>query len=483
MPAHQVPTYFTHPEKIWLKPKSLPSNSNNARELLDGNDLVPMIENESCWVIPQKIDPQRFCTALQKALAIFPTFAGRLRKSGDGYEISYNSPGIPVQFAQLDVAAHPAAKETEDSMAQDFTTMEQFLDVNSFTSLTLEDNTPLVTFKLTYLSKTGQTVIGWSANQSVADGPTLRFFMRAVSQFYQGLELLGRPIYYMQKWADKGFKNTTVNQPIASSPMTPEYVTQQLWGGDTIKGYSLLQTAFTPEEVKVLIRRIHQEELSNSNNAHRVSVQDAIVAYVVDLYNSLVDEPITTVRFVLTYRLRETDESNRYRDMKNAGNGIYMLDVPVAGLPGLGDKAHAFRKAIISSREPHNLEALISARSALGFEMLRGGQIMPCSGPGILVINGLQSFDFTGDASFGYPGRVQLYYSTCYPRYLTMTKPNPIRLADGSWTKNVDDIGVALPVPDAVKEKMVWQKGRDLEGIISVTDFKNYFRNDIKYSH
>ncbi|KAF9068448.1 hypothetical protein BDP27DRAFT_1327362 [Rhodocollybia butyracea] len=462
MPAHQVPTYSVHPEKIWLKP-DLPSNLNNARELLDGNDLVPMIENESCWLIPQKIDAQRFCTVLQKALAIFPTFAGRLRKSGDGYEISYSDPGIPVQFAQVDGVAHPAAKGTEDSMAQDLSTMEQFLDVNSFTSLTLEDDTPLLTFKLTYLSKTGQTVIGLSSNQSVADAPTVKFFMHAVSQFYQGLELLNQPIYSMHKWADKGVERTTINQPIVSS-MTPEKMNQQLWGGD-VKGCSLLRTVFSPEEVKILIGRLHQE--SNSNT-HRVSVQDAIVAYVVDLYNSFVDEPITTVRFVLTYRLKETDESNRYRDMKNAGNGIYMVDVPVTGLPRLVDKANAFRKAIISSREPHNLEALISARSALGFEMMLNGQIMPCSGPGILLINGLQSFDFTEDASFGYPGRVQLYYSTCYPRYLTLTKPNPIRLADGSWKKNVDDIGWALPVPDAVKEKMVWQKARDLGSIISV---------------
>jgi hypothetical protein len=45
--------------------------------------------------------------------------------------------------------------------------MEPFLDVNSFTSLTLEDDTPLATLKLTYLTKSGQTVIGLSFNQSI----------------------------------------------------------------------------------------------------------------------------------------------------------------------------------------------------------------------------------------------------------------------------------------------------------------------------
>lgn len=131
-----------------------------------------------------------------------------------------------------------------------------------------------------------------------ADGPTLKLFMHAVSQFYQGLGLLHRPIYSMHKWADRGFEKTTINQPITSS-ITPEDVTQQLWGGD-IKGFSLLQMVFTPEEVKVLIGHLHQE---TNSNTRRVSVQDAIVAYVVDLYNSLVNEPITTVRFVLTVRL------------------------------------------------------------------------------------------------------------------------------------------------------------------------------------
>ena len=37
--------------------------------------------------------------------------------------------------------------------------------------------------------------------------------------------------------------------------------------------------------------------------------------------------------------------------MNNVGNGIYLLDIPITSLPRIEDKARAFRKAIIHSRE------------------------------------------------------------------------------------------------------------------------------------
>ncbi|KAF9063865.1 hypothetical protein BDP27DRAFT_209983 [Rhodocollybia butyracea] len=212
------------------------------------------------------------------------------------------------------------------------------------------------------------------------------------------------------------------------------------------------------------MNRIHQE---TNNSLSRVSVQDTIVAYAVNLYNSfIINDPITTVRFILTYRRRDPEESSSYRDANNVGNGIYFLEVPVAELPGLADKASAFRKAIVHSRERPNLEALISARSALGFEMMQKRQIMPWSVPGMTLVNGLHHFDYAEEASFGYPGRAQAYYSSCCCRYLTLTKPNPVQLADGSWKWHVGDVGVGIPVPDGLKEKMLQQKAQDMEGLL-----------------
>lgn len=138
-----------------------------------------------CWVIPDKLDPHRFHSALEKALAIFPTFAGRLHKSANGYQvsaltrvkitsithvqISYSGPGLPVQFSQIDIVAHPAAQGREDIVSQDSRTMAPFVDANPFTSLALEDDTPLVTLKLTYVTKTGRTVMGISFSQTAGN--------------------------------------------------------------------------------------------------------------------------------------------------------------------------------------------------------------------------------------------------------------------------------------------------------------------------
>ncbi|KAE9405867.1 hypothetical protein BT96DRAFT_1015344 [Gymnopus androsaceus JB14] len=85
--------------------------------------------------------------------------------------------------------------------------------------------------------------------------------------------------------------------------------------------------------------------------------------------------------------------------------------------------------------------------------MMLNGRIVPWSASGTTLVNGLQYFDFAEDASFGCPGRVQAYYSTCYSRYLTLTKPNPIKLAGGLWERNVDDVAVAIPVPHDIYEE------------------------------
>lgn len=76
--------------------------------------------------------------------------------------------------------------------------------------------------------------------------------------------------------------------------------------------------------------------------------------------------------------------------MNNVGNGIYLLDVPITPQSGLVDKATAFRKAITHSRERPNLEALVSKRSSLGFEMMQDERIMPWSSSRTMLINGLQ---------------------------------------------------------------------------------------------
>ncbi|KAF9061571.1 hypothetical protein BDP27DRAFT_1452174 [Rhodocollybia butyracea] len=462
MLTRQVNTYSAQPQKIWLKPDLL-RDSNSAREVVDGNDLVPSMENKMCWVIPEKIDVQRFRTALQKSLTIFPTFAGRMQKSGTGYQISYSGQGLPIQFAQIDVVAHTAAKGREGIVSQDSYTMGQFVDANPFTILAPEDNTPMATVKLTYLTKTGQTIIGLSSSQAIGDAATVKYFMDAVSRFYQGLEPLNKPMYSMHKWTSGGPEDETASiSRLATSSITSGDLNQLLWGGDN-EGCSLLQISFTPDEVKALKRHIYQE---TNNNTPRISGQDAIVAYVVNLYNKFVDEPITTIRHILTYRLKETNESNKYRDMYNIGNGIYMVDVPVGELSELADKACALRNAITHSRKLSNLEALISARSSLAFDMMRNERVMPWSAQGITLVNGLQCFDFVEDASFGYPGRVQAYYSTCYAGFFNLTKPNPILLADGTWKRNDNNIDIAIPVPENVKERMFQQKAQDMKGLL-----------------
>jgi hypothetical protein len=52
--------------------------------------------------------------------------------------------------------------------------------------------------------------------------------------------------------------------------------------------------------------------------------------------------------------------------------------------------------------------------------------------------------------------------SSCYARLLTLAKPNPVMLADGSWTRDNDRIDIAVPVPFNVHKQMLEQKERDI---------------------
>jgi hypothetical protein len=229
--------------------------------------------------------------------------------------------------------------------------------------------------------------------------------MLAISQFYQGLELTNQPAYSMQQW---GFESS-INHDSArggtsdTSSIGPDELNRRLWAGDA-DGHSLSQLIFYPEEVKAVLRSIHDK---TGGHAPQVSSQDAITAFAIDLYNRMTDSPVTNARFILTvihsinhdysnklmiqqYRQKYPTYANRWRNADMIGNGIYLLDVPIAHCSTIEDKATAFRKAIIHSREPKILETLIAERSTKGFDMMQNGKHMPWSMPGTMVINGLQ---------------------------------------------------------------------------------------------
>jgi hypothetical protein len=310
--------------------------------------------------------------------------------------------------------------------------------------------------------------------------------MFVISQFYRGLELPHLPASFEHQWPSE--KPSSARDGVTDSlAVSSNELNGLLSAGDTER-HSLLQMIFYPEEVKAILRSIHDK---TGGRAPQVSSQDVVVAFTIELYNRMVDSPIVNARFVLTvshltqyaydynlmippYRQKHPIFANRWHN-PDFNDEMYLLDVPIVHSRGIEDKAIAFRKAIIQSRTPRNLNGLFARRSVIGFDMLRNGQNTSWSAQGTMVVNGLQrcaplqfnqkvvshehlSCDFVGDAHFGYPGRAQAYYSSCYARYLTLSKANPVMLSDGSWTRNTYHIGMAVPVPHAAHDDMLLAK-------------------------
>jgi hypothetical protein len=124
----------------------------------------------------------------------------------------------------------------------------------------------------------------------------VKHFMLTVSQLYAGLELPTRPAYSTRTW--NPHVHNSLNPKFDIPSLTSKELTELSFAGKT-DGHTLLRIPFCMDEIKAILKHIHND--SHQQNIQVLS-QDAIVAYILHLYNDVIKERITKVRFILNVR-------------------------------------------------------------------------------------------------------------------------------------------------------------------------------------
>lgn len=153
---------------------------------------------------------------------------------------------------------------------------------------------PLISLKLTYLSKTGETVIGNSWNHVLGDGNTVHHFIYTLSQAYQDLPLPPLPVFHKRAWPDppageEGEKLFRTITPHVAKSYPLEQVLERY--GAEVRDTSLLDLFFTGTQID----KLHEKAKEGLPFDVKVTRQDALSAYITTLHNRCLEEPIHRV--------------------------------------------------------------------------------------------------------------------------------------------------------------------------------------------
>jgi hypothetical protein len=249
-------------------------------------------------------------------------------------------------------------------------------------------------------------------------------FVNAISEFYQNAHPKITPVLHRRKWPDLSNRPSELKELYkkyfapASNPITFDDLAQ-LWI-DRSKGSVFYRFVFSAGDIQLL--KLHalsgssKVEQKRKETQLKFGTQEVVVAFFSEVYNTVMNEPITTIRFVNSvrsfsfhaqlrsafshsyyccadsqYRLPSVpgSEEDLYRHPYNVGNCFYWHDVDITRARCLPSKARTLRESIIASRNPPALERALTLCSTAARSMTPRGLLKNIRGPGVLIVDGL----------------------------------------------------------------------------------------------
>jgi hypothetical protein len=149
-----------------------------------------------------------------------------------------------------------------------------------------------------------------SYGPELGDLTTMIFFLNAISEFYQNAQPKITPVLHRRKWPDLSTNPTELKElykkyfapacnPIAFDDLA------KLWV-DKSKGCVFYRFVFSVEDIQLL--KFHalnddcKVELECNKTQVKLGTQEVVVAFISEVYNKVMKEPITTIRFVNSVR-------------------------------------------------------------------------------------------------------------------------------------------------------------------------------------
>ncbi|KAK7694475.1 hypothetical protein QCA50_001661 [Cerrena zonata] len=322
--------------------------NNQVLPLPDGNDLFLQLKPSTIHVFPGGIDTDKFCDALSKTLSRFPHAAGRLSRDGDDWKINLTNSPVPVTLEDSDKDEVIPYEQRHQVVHGD---LQAYQVPVSLEGAIMGEDVPLVTFKLTSMKKTGETVLGISWNHVLGDATTLTSLLRTLSQYYQGLPPPPEPRFYRRQWprpptgAEGDLLYQRYTPHVAKSYPLADVVAKYTAEAQTACMMDFTFTAANLDELHKRAVRWQPEDEWYNQDSVKLTQQDALTAYLIGLHNRCLDKPIHSLMNMMSYRTREVDGNALYRHPRNAANCVYLptFDLSTSSsLPELA-KGHSSR--------------------------------------------------------------------------------------------------------------------------------------------
>ncbi|KAF7345977.1 hypothetical protein MVEN_01620300 [Mycena venus] len=382
---------------------------------IDNLDVFGYIAANS-YIVPEIIDVERFKDALSKTLVLFPLYAARSKNP------SASSPPLSPRKVVLDPSA------------------------------------PLAAILLTTFPALGVTSIGITRWHPIGSDYVASRFIRALSRFYEGVEMdvLGepKPVYeaaraFLPTPDPKLLEGIDTSAVEAYYPATSPHPQLDPSQPENIR----LDFRLSAPQVHQLHAAIHG---LGGPNASFLTKQDCLVALVAVATNTADPSvpPIHTIDTILDVRGAAAVPSEL------SFNGFTFAPTDRIAPTGENDYyayASAVRKSIMRAREPGFLSALVDLQSAKAAEATNRGEIMDlASNPGHMMCNSTLRLDsnMRPHIHFGHPGKTRSYVGTVpFLRHLKLARPNPVENADGTWTERLDVTEVTLYFQPEVRDR------------------------------
>ncbi|KAH9946372.1 uncharacterized protein BXZ73DRAFT_95870 [Epithele typhae] len=411
-----------------VKPNGVGFAPDCQRVALPGFELwMNYIEN--VHVVPQCIDPSRFCAALALSLQVFRHAAGQLHRNDGEWEILLTDSPVPVEVERIDANAIRVGDDTEavDWVIQP--NLKRFYAHRDASSSSSTHTAPLLYAKLT-LSRS-DTAIGVSWHHTLGDASVLLHFMQSLSHHYSNPgKTLGPTVPTFTKRAFPRPTKSLIHEYTPLIPHLAQTCPEAELGavyGAMSHGTSRVAFRITLDRLERLRSRVVAALASHHHSEGeqlKPSRHDCLIAFIVGVLNRHLHVPITTVTNVASYR----SVPGVVHHSAVAGNAICIIPTtldPSTASGTLADNAHRLRASLTTARTPAFVEAYMSVASNLMHTAVNSGRAWWFAAPpGRASVNSNAALAWHS-VHFGCPGRARFYTSGTNDRYIRVFRSNP----------------------------------------------------------
>ena len=435
---------------VWNIEAENPSGKGRRIQLV-GKDLIfGGIDN--IFVYPS-LDVNRLKTALSRTLSRWPILTGRVFVHDDDYTIVCSDHAIPFTYVENDqLERWPTLPVIIDDMGL----FQLYIDSTQYKP----EVEPLLRFKLTYLIRSKEYVLGVSFFHLVGDADSNLHFLNDLSCVYQGLEpILPTPTFerHLFHEADPEFASSPWMKQFRLADQRESIIARL---GREYGETNAVYLNFTSKQLD----QLHQLAQTR-NNSKPVTVHDALCAYIIlalnKYYFTKEDEHIHRAHVVINFR----GVSDVLAPKGQVANSIMqMLTSDFPECLSLSSIAQTIRQAIQLARKEEFLSKWVYTHDILMKQMIKENRVNFVWDADELFLNSNYTYDWASMFDFGMTNQCRVHTAGLYRLYFRIFRTNPIQMDDGHWTRDNRGAQVAFRLPKGEQhDKFLEAINRDID--------------------